>query len=483
MNRVVRRVASHVGLLVLDAGMAFLGFVVAYWIRYVLQLGQAVLEANYLPFSSFLWIGLILVGMLLVLFEARGLYRLPRGASWLEALSRIAGSTTLAMAALIVVLYGTRILYTRLLYAYAWLTIIACVSLGRALALWLRRWLWNQGIATQRVLVVGGGPLGQKVMRGISQRPQLGYFLVGYVHDGPVAETAPERPALADTEDPPRYLGRPEDLALLLEPCHIDEVIIALPSDAHQSSLATASLCQSQAVEFRIVPDIYEMSFDRVDIAELGGMPLIGPKEVAIRGWNLVMKRALDIVLSVAVLMLGWPLWLLIAVAIKLDSPGPVFFTQKRLGRKGRPFTVIKYRTMHQYAELEQERLAPLNEASGPLFKIRDDPRVTRVGRFLRRTSLDEIPQIVNVLLGEMSWVGPRPGTPTEVSQYEPWQRKRLEVLPGITGIWQISGRSDLSFSDMVRLDIYYIENWSLWLDVALLLRTLPAVITGKGAY
>ena len=138
---------------------------------------------------------------------------------------------------------------------------------------------------------------------------------------------------------------------------------------------------------------------------------------------------------------------------------------------------------MHQYAEMEQDRLAALNEASGPLFKIRDDPRMTRVGRLLRRTSLDEIPQIINVLLGEMSWVGPRPGTPGEVSQYEPWQRKRLEVLPGITGIWQISGRSDLSFSDMVRLDIYYIENWNLWLDIALLLRTIPAVITGKGAY
>jgi exopolysaccharide biosynthesis polyprenyl glycosylphosphotransferase len=483
MDRALRRIASHVGLLALDAGMAFLGFVLAYWIRYVLQLGQAVLEVNYLPFSSFLWIGLTLVAFLLVLFEGRGLYQLPRGSSWLEILSRVAGSTTLAIAALIVVLYGTRILYTRLLYAYAWFTIIACVTLGRGLALRVRRWLWSQGIATQRVLVVGAGPLGQQVMRGIRQQPQLGYFLVGYVHDTPLPEASSSPSPFASTEEPPRYLGRPEDLSLVLEPCHIDEVIIALPSDAHQSSLAVANLCQSEGVEFRIAPDIYEMSFDRVDIAELGGMPLIGLKEVAIRGWNLVLKRALDILLSVLTLLLGWPLWLLIAVAIKLDSPGPILFAQKRMGRKGRPFTVYKFRTMHQYAEMEQERLSAFNEASGPLFKIRDDPRMTRVGRILRRISLDEIPQVTNILLGEMSWIGPRPGTPGEVARYEPWQRKRLEVLPGITGIWQTSGRSDLSFNDMVRLDIYYIENWSLWLDIVLLLRTIPAVISGRGAY
>jgi lipopolysaccharide/colanic/teichoic acid biosynthesis glycosyltransferase len=138
---------------------------------------------------------------------------------------------------------------------------------------------------------------------------------------------------------------------------------------------------------------------------------------------------------------------------------------------------------MHANAEAEQERLAPLNEATGPLFKIRDDPRITRVGRVLRRTSLDELPQVFNILMGEMSWVGPRPGTPGEVAQYEPWHRKRLEVLPGLTGIWQVSGRSDLTFDEMVRLDLYYIENWNLWLDVVILLRTIPAVITGRGAY
>ena len=482
LNRRVRRIVTQIAFLFLDAGMAFLGFVMAYWIRYNLQLGRAVAEVNYLPFQAFLWIGLTLVAFLVLLFGARGLYRLPRGSSWLESLSRVAGSTTLAIAGLIVVLYATRTMYTRLLYLYAWFTITLCVGMGRALVSRLQRWLWSQGIGAERVLVVGAGPLGQQVMRSIRQQPRLGYFLVGYLELAPLPDAAVAQSTPAAGE-PPRYLGRPDDLPLLLEPCHIDEVIIALPSDAHQATLSVANLCQQQGIEFRIAPDIYEMSFDRVDIGEMAGVPLIGLKEVAIRGGNLVLKRTMDIVLSVLALLLGWPLFTLVALAIRLGSPGPILFRQKRIGRKGRPFTCLKFRTMHMYAEAEQDRLAARNEATGPLFKIRDDPRMTGVGRILRRTSLDELPQVFNVLMGEMSWVGPRPGTPAEVARYQPWQRKRLEVLPGITGFWQTSGRSNLSFEEMVRLDIYYVENWNPWLDIVILLRTIPAVISGRGAY
>jgi exopolysaccharide biosynthesis polyprenyl glycosylphosphotransferase len=306
---------------------------------------------------------------------------------------------------------------------------------------------------------------------------------VGYLDDEANPSQHLSLDDASDGEDPPRYLGRSEDLPLLLEPCHIDEVIIALPSDAHQQTLSVANLCRQEGIEFRIAPDIYEMSFDRVDIADLGGMPLIGLKEVAIRGWNLVVKRTMDITLSLLALLLGWPLMLLIAAAIRLESRGPVVFRQRRIGRRGRPFTVLKFRTMRQFAEKEKELLAALNEASGPLFKIREDPRMTRVGRVLRRLSLDELPQIYNILMGEMSWVGPRPNTPAEVEQYLPWQRKRLEVLPGLTGLWQTSGRSDLSFEEMVRQDIFYIENWSLWMDISILLRTIPAVLSRRGAY
>jgi exopolysaccharide biosynthesis polyprenyl glycosylphosphotransferase len=196
-----------------------------------------------------------------------------------------------------------------------------------------------------------------------------------------------------------------------------------------------------------------------------------------------VAKRVLDIVLTVLVLLVLWPVFLLVAIAIKLDSPGPILFTQIRIGQDGRPFKVYKFRSMVADAEDSLPHLNGLNEASGPLFKIKDDPRRTRVGRWLRKLSIDEFPQLINVLRGEMSWVGPRPALPNEVEKYEAWQRQRLEVPQGMTGLPQISGRSDLTFDEVCLLDIYYIENWSLSLDLTILLRTIPQVLFGRGAY
>jgi len=190
-----------------------------------------------------------------------------------------------------------------------------------------------------------------------------------------------------------------------------------------------------------------------------------------------------DIVVAGVVLVLAAPLMLAIAAAIKLDSPGPVLFRQVRLGRNRQRFVINKFRSMRVTAEAEQADLAALNEADGPIFKIRQDPRLTRVGRFLRRLSLDELPQFINVLSGDMSLVGPRPPIPREVERYEDWHHQRLEVAPGLTGLWQVSGRSELTFDEMVLLDIWYIENWNLGLDFKILLRTVPAVFFGNGAY
>jgi exopolysaccharide biosynthesis polyprenyl glycosylphosphotransferase len=197
----------------------------------------------------------------------------------------------------------------------------------------------------------------------------------------------------------------------------------------------------------------------------------------------LLVKRGLDILGAVVGLTLGAPLLALIALAVRLDSPGPIVFHQTRVGVGGRLFEIYKFRSMRKGAEDELERLRELNEADGPLFKISDDPRLTRVGRFLRRISLDELPQLWNVLRGEMSLAGPRPPIPAEVEDYAEWHRRRLEVRPGMTGLSQVSGRSLLSFDEMVLLDIYYIENWSLWLDLKILLRTIPIALRGDGAY
>lgn len=241
--------------------------------------------------------------------------------------------------------------------------------------------------------------------------------------------------------------------------------------------------CERAQVSVRTVPDLFQMSLSHVDIDDLGGIPLIGIKSVSISGWNLALKRAMDVVFASLCLILLSPLMLVIAALIKLDSPGPAVFKQTRIGRGGRPFTVFKFRSMHEGAELEKESLTDLNEAVGPFFKIKDDPRLTKLGQLLRRSSLDELPQLYNVLRGEMSLIGPRPALPSEVERYQEWHKKRLQTWPGITGLWQVSGRSKLTFDEMALLDIYYVENWSLLLDLQIALKTIPAWVLGTGAY
>jgi len=213
------------------------------------------------------------------------------------------------------------------------------------------------------------------------------------------------------------------------------------------------------------------------------GIPLIGIKQVSLNTVQLLVTRIVDVSLSVLGLALGLPFWICIALAIKVTSPGVAVYRQTRIGLEGRPFKVYKFRTMYKNAEDGLNGLMERNEAQGPLFKIKDDPRITPVGRFLRRTSFDEFPQLLNVIRGEMSLVGPRPPLPQEVAQYEDWQKARLSIKPGLTGLWQVRGRSDISFDEGVLMDLYYIENWSLHLYFMILLRTIPAVLFSRGAY
>jgi exopolysaccharide biosynthesis polyprenyl glycosylphosphotransferase len=225
------------------------------------------------------------------------------------------------------------------------------------------------------------------------------------------------------------------------------------------------------------------MSLSRVDVDDLGGVPLVGVRDVGFGQRVRTVKRVIDMVGALLCLTVGGPVLGLIAAAIRLDSRGPVIFRQTRVGANGKMFEMYKFRSMYEGAEQQLEEIRDLSEVDGPIFKMKDDPRVTRVGRILRRGSLDELPQLWNVLRGDMSLVGPRPPLPSEVSQYMEWQKKRLEVRPGMTGLWQVSGRSLLSFDDQCLLDIYYIENWSLWLDFKILARTVPEILFGNGAY
>jgi len=320
-------------------------------------------------------------------------------------------------------------------------------------------------------------------MKDIVEHPELGYQMAGYVTDSLDAPSSREWRIPIKRNGELKPLGTLKDVRRIIERESLHEVIVALPATHHAQILTIIDSCREYGVDFKLVPDLFEMRFNEVRIDVLNDVPLIGVKDVALRGFNLFIKRVLDIALALVALVVAAIPMLFIALLITATSPGPVLFRQKRAGKNGALFVCYKFRTMHQDAEERKEEVRHLNEAVGPMFKIKNDPRRTAVGKVLRRTSLDELPNLFNILKGEMSWVGPRPPTPDEAASYSDWQRKRLDVTPGLTGLWQVSGRSDLTFEEMVKLDLYYAENWSLALDTKIILKTIPAVLKREGAY
>ena len=465
-----------------SVGMAYAVRYLVVWPGWVGDFVRAVPEEFYVQWNAFLPIGILLLLLIQVQFTVRGMYRLPANAGLTAHLRIIFNSTTTAAASLVVVVFSYRPLYySRLVIALAFAFVILLLSMVRVALVLVRRLRWSRGIGRERYLVVGGGDISHTLMTGIVARPHLGYALVGYVAN----RSEEELTGTTDGAQPLHfhYLGGVEKLRDLLTTYVVDQVIIALPFNEQHLLPGVVEACRKTKVDFRLVPDLLELSFDRVEIGEFDGLPLIGLREVSIRGINFLLKRASDIALTLLISPLVLAASALIAIAIKLDSSGPILFTQKRVGTNGRHFTMYKFRTMVVNAEQIKAELTEYNEADGPIFKIRHDPRHTRVGRWLRRTSLDELPQLWNILRGEMSWVGPRPATPNEVALYAPWHLRRLEAKPGLTGLWQVSGRSDTTFEEMVRLDIYYVEHWSLLMDLRIVLQTIPTVLLGRGAY
>ena len=275
----------------------------------------------------------------------------------------------------------------------------------------------------------------------------------------------------------------PEDLPGTLAEHTLDELIVAEADFDDRQLLEMVELAHRRGVRVRLAPTTTELLTQRADYIAGQGVPLFELRPPAFVGTDWIVKRGFDLVVSTLIVVIGIPIWIGIAAAIKLTSKGPVLYRDRRVGLNEQEFEMLKFRTMRHDAAALQAELEAENEARGALFKMRDDPRVTKVGSFLRRFSLDEVPQVLNVLRGEMSLVGPRPLPLRDYRLLEDWHRKRYLVLPGMTGLWQIAGRSDLEFDDLVRLDFYYLENWSIWLDISILLRTIPAVAAGKGAY
>ena len=451
------RTLSAISLVGVDALMTTLAFIVAYSLRLVIQFpAPPVGVASLTEYTGLIFLQVICV--LVVMFFYR-MYHIVR--SRVDQFYAIFGAVSigslLAVALSNIVFKNTvfEVDYPRATMIYTWMLGIAFVSFGRWMHQRFRTRFQMRGAGREQLLIVGTGDVARVVLQKIQWSPYLGYDVVGLVN----GEDAP--PELLGVP----VLGGVDDLPELIEKFDIDEVIIALPSASHEELIRLIALCQQGKVSVKVFPDVFEIMAAGVTVDDLGGLPMLTVRDVALRGWNLMLKRAMDMAGAAAALILFSPLMLFIAILIKLDSPGPVFFIQERVGLDGQPFPMLKFRSMRQDAE----RLAQ--------WTVRNDPRRTRLGALIRKISFDELPQLINVLMGEMSLVGPRAEQPKYVEEFQksiPRYMERHQEKAGITGWAQVNGlRGDTSIEERTKYDLWYIENWSIGLDLKIIMRTL----------
>ena len=354
-----------------------------------------------------------------------------------------------------------------------WLLAAMLVPLAR----WVTRLtVWSRVDFQERVLIIGAGEVGHTVAAKIDKHPEYRIKLVGCLDDGEPRTNGNGGAKL-------RILGALGDLERIVAAEQIDRVIVAFSQARHDDFLRVVRACADSHVQVNIVPRLFEVVSSRSLVDDVEGIPLLDIGHAELSRFNMAAKRVFDLILGGLFCVVALPLIGIVALVIKLDSRGPVFYRQERMGRGAKPFLIYKFRSMHEGAQELREELSSQNDYSGPMFKMKQDPRITRVGGWLRRWSVDELPQIFNVLKGEMSLVGPRPLWVDEAKQCTGWTQKRLDITPGITGLWQVLGRSDIPFDEMVKLDYMYVTGWSMSWDIKLLLQTVPAVLEKRGAY
>ena len=406
----------------------------------------------------------------LVLWRRLGMYKVHPDWGTVQEIRRAVGATVYLAVAVLALLFMFDLDGVSRLLLLAW---FEAVVLG-AVAIRLRARAWfrhrrAEGKGTVNTLVLGGGPLATRYLKELRAHPEAGVQPVGVLtsrHD--------------DLEDVP-HLGTLADLEDVLKSTVIDEVVVCLPFERWKDINALAAIANTQGKTVRIPVDMFRGVSAQQRLDSIGGSPVLSLIAVPDSPASAATKRLVDLAGASLALLLAAPFMAVVALLVKLQDRGPIVFSQVRVGQNGRTFRLHKFRSMVVDAEAKKAELEHLNERQGPTFKLSDDPRVTRVGRFIRRTSLDELPQLFNVLRGEMSLVGPRPPLPTEVNTYDPWHRRRLSMKPGITGLWQISARDQPGFDTWVELDLEYIDNWSPMGDLAILARTIPAVLKLSG--
>lgn len=460
----------------LDYLMVILAGWLAYRIRFTPSI-TGIYEVIYpLPFGDF-FRGLCVYGVVIVLiFAMNGLYDIAGTRRIVDEVRKVFLSCSTGIVFVLILLFFYRELFSsRFIILTTWVLTVLCITVMRFAVIQIQRALLGRGIGSHQILLIGNNRIAHVLKNAITQAPTLGFRIVEqaeHVND-----------ALFDK------------LEKIIRLKHIDEIISTDPDLNHSQASQLIEFCKLHHLQFKYAADLFDAQLTNITIRPLAGIPIVEVHNTPLQGWGRIFKRLSDLVFSIVFIMLSTPIMFCIVIAIRLESPGPVLYRNRRVGERGKVFDTFKFRSMYQQycigdqfkdtpaaLQFEQQLITERSTKTGPLYKIKNDPRVTKVGAFIRRVSLDELPQFFNVLKGDMSIIGPRPHQPREVEKYAVQHRAILNMKPGITGLAQIFGRSDLEFEEEVKLDTYYMENWNIWLDAYVAFKTPLAMLKKRSA-
>jgi exopolysaccharide biosynthesis polyprenyl glycosylphosphotransferase len=483
MSRGAKFLLSTAPLILIDIVLAALCFMIAFAMRYNVSLFSLEAMRDSRDLQAYLHLIILSPFIRAFMYSQFGVYETTRRGDWgAEKTFSLFKAISLGTGIIIVVTFLYRGVYqyreysySRMVFVFDWLLNLLIVTGVHSLIRTFQSELRRRGLGVRRIAIQGVGETGQALADEAQRFPGLGYDVAGYIDD-----KADEEIRIGNRVF--QRLGGTDNILDVINRHRLDEIVLTSPGALGERLMDFIEECDKVDVVVKMVPDLYGIVYRRKAVEELAGLPVIQVNEIAIVGFARVLKRAEDVVISTVSLLILSPLLAFVAALIKMDSPGPVFFKQERVGKNGRVFTLYKFRSMFRDAEQKRNELDALNVSDGPLFKMWNDPRITRVGRIVRKTSIDELPQLWNVLKGQMSLVGPRPLPASDIGKYGEWQQGRFTATPGITGLWQVN-RTVHTAEEMLKWDIYYVENWSLWLDFKILLKTIAVVLMGKGAY
>lgn len=446
-------------------------FLFSYWLRFFSPLTQYFeITLGVPPLRSYLTASIVFIPIFLLVFRSRKLYGSRRHIHLSDEFFVLVRLITIGMMIMMSATFFYRdFSFSRGVFILLWLSSILTVTLGRLLILELEQWLYRRGKELKSIVIVGKNSTAEHIFSLFTQNLSLGYEVLGYYAEESAEQSSPLHHC--------RYLGGITKLSDDIAPLRIQSALVALAHNEQEKLIDLLRNTEGKNVEFMMVPDMIELMTSRLRIQEIEGIPFLKLKDIPMTTWNRILKRLFDIFITIIGLVIALPIMIVVAIAIKLSSPGPIFYIQERVGLDGISFPLIKFRSMRIDAEVN----------SGPVRNKKNDTRATLIGKILRRTSLDELPQLFNVLLGQMSIVGPRPERPFFVEQFKnnvPKYLERHRVKTGMTGWAQVNGlRGDVPIEERTKFDIYYVENWSLILDIKIILKTIRAVIFAKNAY